>query len=136
MRPFLVQFSEAAYSDHAPSWADFIERFVARELIRQQPEAAPSGPFADHFCILVENKRAVGVELMDTGFETIMAGEVSAGTIRTPTILMYSGIGLAEQPRERGDRRRQAEEWLHRRQLPWRTYVRRAVAPPSLDYYR
>src|SRR5262249_56008552 len=30
-------------------------------------------------------------------------------------------------------RQRQAEEWLHRRQLPWRTYVRRAVAPPSQD---
>src|SRR5215472_7797706 len=40
----------------------------------------------------------------------------------------------AAPARYRGDRRRQAEEWLHRRQLPWRTRrVRRAVAPPSQD---
>src|SRR6516165_2523590 len=32
-----------------------------------------------------------------------------------------------------GDRQRQAEEWLHRRQLPWRAYVRRAVALLSLE---
>src|SRR5262245_23993839 len=29
--------------------------------------------------------------------------------------------------------RRHAEEWVHRRDLPWRTRVRRAVAPPSQD---
>src|SRR5215472_733995 len=28
------------------------------------------------------------------------------------------------------------EEWLHRRELPWRIYLRRALALPSLDYYR
>ena len=54
--------------------------------------------------ILVENKRAVGVELMDQGLETIMAGEVVllASTVHSPTILMHSGIGLAEQLRQRG----------------------------------
>src|SRR3954468_20846774 len=52
--------------------------------------------------ILVENKRAVGVELMDN--EMIMAGEVvlSAGTVHSPTILMHSGIGPAEQLRRHG----------------------------------
>src|SRR5215831_17150351 len=52
-----------------------------------------------------------------------MAGEVVllASTVHSPTILMHSGIGLAEQLRQRGDCRRQAEEWLHRRQLPWRS---------------
>ncbi|MDX8494738.1 FAD-dependent oxidoreductase [Mesorhizobium sp. VK22B] len=52
--------------------------------------------------ILVENKRAVGVELMDN--ETIMAGEVvlSAGTVHSPKILMHSGIGPAEQLRQHG----------------------------------
>jgi choline dehydrogenase-like flavoprotein len=54
--------------------------------------------------ILVENKRAVGVELRDNGLETIMAGEVvlSAGTVHSPTILMHSGIGPAEQLRQHG----------------------------------
>ena len=53
--------------------------------------------------ILVENKRAVGVELMDQGLETIMAGLVLlASTVHSPTILMHSGIGLAEQLRQRG----------------------------------
>jgi choline dehydrogenase len=52
--------------------------------------------------ILVENKRAVGVELMDN--ETILAGEVvlSAGAVHSPTILMHSGIGPAEQLRQHG----------------------------------
>ena len=52
--------------------------------------------------ILVENKRAVGVELMDN--EMIMAGEVvlSAGAVHSPTILMHSGIGPAEQLRQHG----------------------------------
>jgi choline dehydrogenase-like flavoprotein len=54
--------------------------------------------------IFVENKRAVGVELMDQGLETIKAGEVVllASTVHSPTILMHSGIGLAEQLRQRG----------------------------------
>jgi choline dehydrogenase len=50
--------------------------------------------------ILVENKRAVGVELMDN--QRIMAGEVvlSAGALHSPTILMHSGIGPAKQLRQ------------------------------------
>src|SRR4030095_13077856 len=35
-----------------------------------------------------------------------------------------------------GDRRRNAEDWVHRRELPSRTRVRRAVAPPSQDDMR
>src|SRR3954447_24017198 len=51
--------------------------------------------------VLIENKRAVGV---DNGIETILAGEVvlSAGTVHSPTILMHSGIGPAEQLRQHG----------------------------------
>jgi choline dehydrogenase-like flavoprotein len=54
--------------------------------------------------ILIENKRAVGVELSDNGLEIIMAGEVvlSAGAVHSPTILMHSGIGPAEQLRQHG----------------------------------
>lgn len=54
--------------------------------------------------VLIENKRAVGVELSENGRETIMAGQVvlSAGAIHSPTILMHSGIGPAEQLREHG----------------------------------
>jgi choline dehydrogenase len=54
--------------------------------------------------ILIENKRAVGVELSDKGLETIMAGEVvlSAGSVHSPTILMHSGIGPAEWLRQHG----------------------------------
>ena len=54
--------------------------------------------------ILVENKRAVGVELTDNGLERIMADEVvlSAGTVHSPKILMHSGIGPAEQLRQHG----------------------------------
>ncbi|WP_236000236.1 GMC family oxidoreductase [Bradyrhizobium uaiense] len=54
--------------------------------------------------ILIENKRAVGVELMDNGLERITAKEVvlSAGTVHSPTILMHSGIGPAEQLRQQG----------------------------------
>ena len=54
--------------------------------------------------ILVENKRAVGVELMGDGLEKIAAGQVvlSAGTVHSPTILMHSGIGPAEQLRQHG----------------------------------
>lgn len=52
--------------------------------------------------ILIENKQAVGVELADN--KTIMAGQVvlSAGTVHSPTILMHSGIGPAEQLRKHG----------------------------------
>lgn len=54
--------------------------------------------------ILIENKRAVGVELGDKGLETIIAGEVvlSAGSVHSPTILMHSGIGPAERLRQHG----------------------------------
>lgn len=54
--------------------------------------------------ILVEDRRAVGVEFMDNGLERITAEEVvlSAGTIHSPTILMHSGIGPAEQLRQQG----------------------------------
>ena len=54
--------------------------------------------------ILIENKRAAGIELKDNGLERIMAGEVvlSAGTVHSPTILMHSGIGPAEQLRQHG----------------------------------
>jgi choline dehydrogenase-like flavoprotein len=52
--------------------------------------------------ILIENKRAVGVELTDN--EMIRAGDVvlSAGAVHSPTILMHSGIGPAEQLRQHG----------------------------------
>src|SRR5215472_14324054 len=43
-----------------------------------------------------------------------------------------SSVIRAVSPRG-GDRRRDAEEWIHRRELPSRTRVRRAVAPPSQD---
>ncbi len=54
--------------------------------------------------VLVENKRAVGVEFMDTSLKRIMANEVvlSAGAVHSPTILMHSGIGPAEQLRQHG----------------------------------
>src|SRR5262249_48815553 len=38
-----------------------------------------------------------------------------------------------ENGRRSGDRRRHAGEWVHRREPPWRTRVRRPVAPPSQD---
>jgi hypothetical protein len=53
-----------------------------------------------------------------------------------PNALGHWAGRAAAPARYRGDRRRQADEWLHRRELPWRTYVRRAVALPSLDYCR
>ncbi|MGY3470963.1 choline dehydrogenase-like flavoprotein [Bradyrhizobium sp. LM6.11] len=43
--------------------------------------------------ILIENKRAAGVELKDDRLERIMAGQVvlSAGAVHSPKILMHSG---------------------------------------------
>ncbi|MES2065553.1 MAG: GMC family oxidoreductase N-terminal domain-containing protein [Pseudomonadota bacterium] len=54
--------------------------------------------------ILIENKRAVGVELHGTTPELILAGEVilSAGAIQSPKILMHSGVGPAEQLLQHG----------------------------------
>src|SRR3546814_11346201 len=54
--------------------------------------------------VLVENGRAVGVQLSSKGFEAIMARQVvlSAGSIQSPTILMRSGIGPAGQLRRHG----------------------------------
>jgi choline dehydrogenase-like flavoprotein len=54
--------------------------------------------------VLVESRRAVGVELMDGGLEKIAAGQVvlSAGAVHSPTILMHSGIGPAEQLLQHG----------------------------------
>jgi choline dehydrogenase-like flavoprotein len=53
--------------------------------------------------VLIDNNRAVGVELSDNGRETIMAGQVvlSAGAIHSP-IILRSGIGPAEQLRQHG----------------------------------
>jgi choline dehydrogenase-like flavoprotein len=54
--------------------------------------------------VLIENNRAVGVELSGEVRETIMAGEVvlSAGAVHSPTILMHSGVGPADQLRQHG----------------------------------
>jgi choline dehydrogenase-like flavoprotein len=50
--------------------------------------------------ILLEDKRAIGVELMDN--KRIMGGQVvlSAGAIHSPKILMHSGVGPAGQLRQ------------------------------------
>ncbi|ODM77065.1 GMC family oxidoreductase [Bradyrhizobium elkanii] len=54
--------------------------------------------------LLVENKRAVGVELMDESLKRITANQVvlSAGAVQSPKILMHSGIGPAAQLRQHG----------------------------------
>ncbi|KRR22716.1 GMC family oxidoreductase [Bradyrhizobium retamae] len=54
--------------------------------------------------ILIENKRAAGIELKDNGLERIKAREVvlSAGAVHSPKILMHSGIGPAEHLRQHG----------------------------------
>ncbi|WP_449470167.1 GMC family oxidoreductase [Sphingobium chungangianum] len=54
--------------------------------------------------VLIENNRAVGVELSDNRRETISAGQVvlCAGAVHSPTILMHSGIGPADHLREHG----------------------------------
>lgn len=52
--------------------------------------------------VLIENGRAIGVEFTDG--KSIAANEVvvSAGAVHSPTILMHSGIGPAEQLRRHG----------------------------------
>jgi len=52
--------------------------------------------------VVLQNKRAVGVEL--SGGEIVMAGQVvlSAGAIHSPTILMHSGVGPAGHLRDHG----------------------------------
>jgi choline dehydrogenase-like flavoprotein len=54
--------------------------------------------------VLIENNRAVGVELSGDARETIKAGQVvlSAGAVHSPMILMHSGIGPADHLREHG----------------------------------
>ncbi|HVU28796.1 MAG TPA: GMC oxidoreductase [Sphingomicrobium sp.] len=54
--------------------------------------------------VILENRRAAGVELSDG--ETVSAGEVvlSAGSLHSPKILMHSGIGPGEQLRAHGIR--------------------------------
>ena len=53
--------------------------------------------------ILIENKRAVGVELVDG--QRITAGKVvlSAGSLHSPKILMHSGIGPGERQQDEAD---------------------------------
>jgi choline dehydrogenase len=81
--------------------------------------------------ILIENKRAVGVELNGRSPKTVMAGEVvlSAGSVHSPTILMHSGIGPAEQLRQHGiaviaDSPEVGENLQDHPMVPVRAYVR------------
>ncbi|TXI82605.1 MAG: FAD-dependent oxidoreductase [Cupriavidus sp.] len=54
--------------------------------------------------VVLENGRAVGVELGGYFRETIMAGQIvlSAGAVHSPLILMHSGIGPGDQLRKHG----------------------------------
>jgi choline dehydrogenase-like flavoprotein len=81
--------------------------------------------------ILIENKRAVGIELKDNGLERIMADEVvlSAGSVHSPKVLMHSGIGPAEQLRQHGiavivDSPDVGENLQDHPMVPVRVYVR------------
>jgi choline dehydrogenase len=81
--------------------------------------------------VLIDDTRAVGVELSDNGRETIMAGQVvlSAGAIHSPMILMHSGIGPAEQLRQHGigvivDSPEVGENLHDHPMVPVRAYVR------------
>jgi choline dehydrogenase len=81
--------------------------------------------------ILIENKRAVGVELSGRSPKTVMAGAVvlSAGSVHSPTILMHSGIGPGEQLRQHGiavivDSPEVGENLQDHPMVPVRAYVR------------
>src|SRR3546814_19485144 len=73
--------------------------------------------------VLVENGRAVGVQLSSKGFEAIMARQVvlSAGSIQSPTILMRSGIGPAGPLRRHGrsEERRVGKECVRTCRSRW-----------------
>jgi choline dehydrogenase-like flavoprotein len=81
--------------------------------------------------VLLENNRAIGVELSDDGGQ-IWAGEVvlSAGALHSPKILMHSGIGPAEQLRKHGigvivDSPEVGENLHDHAIVPVRAYVKR-----------
>ena len=81
--------------------------------------------------VLVENGRAVGVQLSSKGFEVIMARQVvlSAGSIQSPTILMRSGIGPGGHLRRHGigvivDAPEVGENLQDHPMVPVRAYVR------------
>jgi hypothetical protein len=83
----------------------------------------------------------IGLSFLDGARSTrsgrhIRIRAASGQCVDDPNALGHWAGRAAAPARYRGDRRRQAEEWPHRRELPWRTYVRRAVALPSLDYCR
>jgi choline dehydrogenase-like flavoprotein len=79
--------------------------------------------------ILIDNNRAVGVELSD--LETITADQVvlSAGSVHSPTILMHSGVGPAAQLRQHGievivDSPEVGENLQDHAMVPVRAYVK------------